>query len=114
MRKQALSRGGAWKIMIGNDVVDKSHGRRPEEYDLHDHIPEGPKKPGYALVRAGGLIDDTVVSTHGTLSAAEDAMGRAGGTPGSLFTNGLYIASLSTHEVVRLPDGRRTIRPIGR
>jgi len=70
----------------------------------------------WALVKAEGIMDDRVLSTHNTKEAAQKAMIKRGGTPDSMFQNGMRIVDVGpggSSEMIEVM-GKRTIRPRSR
>ena len=71
-------------------------------------------KGRYALVKSEGM-DQWILSRHTTEAAAEKAMRKRGGEPGSMFTRGMKIYKVGPddpHEAIKI-FGRWTIRGKG-
>jgi hypothetical protein len=84
--------------------------------DADAGLSEALEGANWALVKAEGIMDDRVLSTHNTKEAAQKAMIKRGGTPDSMFQNGMRIVDVGpggSSEMIEVM-GKRTIRPRSR
>lgn len=99
-----------------DEGVEGSTDRLTELLDHSPRAQQNPAKGNWALVKAVGMLDDQVLSVHGTKEAAEKAMRKRGGEPDSMFTRGMRIVNVGPGSGMEMIEifGNRTIRHASR